>query len=1485
MKKKLSRVLALLCALALTFAMLPPVGMVFAEETPATSGECGAEGSNVQWSFDAETGTLTISGTGAIKDYSIEAFAPWSSYTGSIQTIIIGNSITKIGDRAFYGCSPRLTSITIPNSVTKIGEGSFVDCSNLSSVTIPNSVTSIGDSCFSGCSITNMTLPNSIKNIGQYAFTHCFNLTSVTIPDGITNIEEGTFSNCENLKSVAIPDSVTIIGEGAFKSCTSLTNIAIPNDVTSIGESVFEGCSSLTNIVIPNNVTSIGRNAFAECDNLKSVKIPDSITYIAYRAFFNCDNLTSVTIPSSVTDIETEAFACCNNLEAINVDINNQQYYSIDGVLYSNFFGQRILQVPAGTIGVFEIGNDISHIEASAFANCSHITDIIIPNSVTDISIYAFSGCNSLKNITIPGSIYEINSFVFSECNNLTSVIISNGITHLDSAAFQGCSNLTSITIPNSVTVIGPQAFNRCGNLKDVYYGGTEEQWKDIEIDILNDDLTSATIHYNSPDLENPIGNYDSVRYLSSYNVTNKTVQFDVAPSDIGLNYTLADTVDTTNLEQLVGKYVYVRSLDNSNIFTLASIQPVETKIGIFTVEGDHVANIDGISYPVTQDILMSSLDFISGKKSLIHLYNGEIVGYSLITSQTGVFQGWDSQKQQVTIADKVYPSNYLSDLSFTSDENNLMGLIVAFEYISTNGYTPILSLKKDDSVAQPEIQIKTYASSPRLEIAPGETLELFSIAERNGIHLKWSAPSLTIGDSSIVSISDGEMSDTMYQFRIEGKKIGTTSLVITDTVTGKRATLTIKVKAHDQNVGSIALNNVRSYTLTEGFQKTQTNFYDLDGLSMNGYQANRNADGSYDISFNLYNDTTIYASVDIYNAQGTLIKTCSAAPHFAESNLWEVGKSLFYLVHDTISSSDSSLSYTSPIQSTHSPISFHLPKGGYFTISSNITKSPGAMMYNIVDMMLYCAQQKIKKDFPKSATDLITDNIVSRISTSNSALSRTFDEIFIKNITNKLTSMLDTKKLTLAAYADYMGDVGVVIDDFWDVIDIDFDNIAVDTLRTAFDLGEEIFTGVEELFGPAGTALKTAFSFIEKANRLGMGYRMVSSVNFSMIIFTYPSDNEKTEFQINDVTVETFSPVEDKETVLRVYKLVENGVQFDAIDVPPDQSTLYNICFVKNDQEVKVDGNVTVRIPIPPRYNKTHTTVYRQEEDGSWTQMETRLDGNYLVFETSHLSVYAVVDTGKEIHTTDPSNPDNPTVPENPSQPTFPTTPDTPSTSQPITRPSDPAKPLGQNWKGGADSGWQYLQTDGTPVTGSRWIEAEGHRYLFDANGTLLTGADATATAADGSTITISPDGDILMSGNLYYLSPDRDVKDPRTCYVVTDYLRIRDNYAGQTYYDQDGITFVGWMKYGKNGLRYQTRIPQPDKPNDLYLIVWRIQTLPECQHPDYPGDAAHNMPAGRYFFDDEGVLVQKGTWNDGKDGKEYYTNANGIIIQERTK
>ena len=228
---------------------------------------------NLTWKL-YEDGTLTISGTGAMKDYDYyNNPSPASQKKDSVKKVVIEDGVTSIRNSAFY------------------------DCNSLTSITIPNSVTSIGAYAFSNCYyLTNITIPNSVTSIENYAFRSCSSLTSITIPDSVTSIGELAFYSCDSLTSITISNSVTSIGERAFAYCSSLTSITIPDSVTSIGEAAFAGCSSLTSITIPDSVTSIGEYAFQSCSSLTSITIPDSVTSIGDYVFISCSSLTTISL-------------------------------------------------------------------------------------------------------------------------------------------------------------------------------------------------------------------------------------------------------------------------------------------------------------------------------------------------------------------------------------------------------------------------------------------------------------------------------------------------------------------------------------------------------------------------------------------------------------------------------------------------------------------------------------------------------------------------------------------------------------------------------------------------------------------------------------------------------------------------------------------------------------------------------------------------------------------------------------------------------------------------------------------------------------------------------------------------------------------------------------------------------------------------------------------------------------------------------------
>lgn len=216
-------------------------------------------------------------------------------------TVVIPDGVTRIGRRAFWGCS--LASVIIPDGVTRIQRDAFYEC-NLTNVTIPSSVKIIEWNAFIYCrGLKTVTYGGTLaqwcamdsNNMNEYGKSILLSdgmdmkkLTSLAIPDGVTRIGKGAFYKHDGLASVTIPDSVASIGSNAFFGCRNLAGITVPGSVKSIGSSAFDGCIGLTNVIILNGVIRIGRSVFSSCSELTNVTIPKSVTSIGSDAFFGC---------------------------------------------------------------------------------------------------------------------------------------------------------------------------------------------------------------------------------------------------------------------------------------------------------------------------------------------------------------------------------------------------------------------------------------------------------------------------------------------------------------------------------------------------------------------------------------------------------------------------------------------------------------------------------------------------------------------------------------------------------------------------------------------------------------------------------------------------------------------------------------------------------------------------------------------------------------------------------------------------------------------------------------------------------------------------------------------------------------------------------------------------------------------------------------------------------------------------------------------
>ena len=145
MKKRL---LAWILVLMLAVTLLPTAALA---EDPATFGTCGVAGneSSVTWNLTQNnedavnpTYTLTISGTGAMKDFTVKGQndeRPWKDYISNITKGIVTHGVTNVGNRTFYNCS-NMASVELADGITSITGGAFENCTSLTSLALPNSL-------------------------------------------------------------------------------------------------------------------------------------------------------------------------------------------------------------------------------------------------------------------------------------------------------------------------------------------------------------------------------------------------------------------------------------------------------------------------------------------------------------------------------------------------------------------------------------------------------------------------------------------------------------------------------------------------------------------------------------------------------------------------------------------------------------------------------------------------------------------------------------------------------------------------------------------------------------------------------------------------------------------------------------------------------------------------------------------------------------------------------------------------------------------------------------------------------------------------------------------------------------------------------------------------------------------------------------------------------------------------------------------------
>lgn len=285
------RFVSLLLAISMIFSLMPVSAVTaFAESenggevTTVDSGYCGADngGENLRWTLD-NNGVLTISGSGAMKDYTWDENVRldwYVRYKKDIRSVVLDKRITHIGDYAFDKC-------------TNIESVRYTGYTGNAGVALPESVTTIGVHAFSDTGVTGtLKLPEHLTEIDSSAFYHCGKLNGeLKLPDTVKEIGGFAFNSCGFTGKLELPASLEKIGNDAFESCSGLTGkLTFPSKMNEIDFSIFHG-TGITEVVIPSSIKTVRDFAFNSCMNLKKVYLPTKMPTIYNRAFINCSDV------------------------------------------------------------------------------------------------------------------------------------------------------------------------------------------------------------------------------------------------------------------------------------------------------------------------------------------------------------------------------------------------------------------------------------------------------------------------------------------------------------------------------------------------------------------------------------------------------------------------------------------------------------------------------------------------------------------------------------------------------------------------------------------------------------------------------------------------------------------------------------------------------------------------------------------------------------------------------------------------------------------------------------------------------------------------------------------------------------------------------------------------------------------------------------------------------------------------------------------
>ena len=432
--------------------------------------KCGA---NARYSFDSDSGVLTITGTGATEDYTSVANTPWYELCSQIKAVVVQSGITSVGGYAFAECE-NLEKVTLADTVTSIGTYAFRTDTKLTEINLEN-VQLLGNSCFTGCVGLSQANLYSARSIGEQAFTNCTGLTEVSLGSAETCVAEigkRAFNGCTSLKTVAFTNvkkivdyafekaalesadlsSVESIGANAFAFTKNLKTVVFGSSLTAIGSAAFS-MSGLTTVDIPGGVSSIGGSAFSGCNSMVSMTLNEGISVIPNGMVQSGTALETVSLPRSLTKVEQYAFFECGALKTVKYAGTQDQWGKVTVEEYND---PLVAIMGEKTIAVTGVTLDREALELQLGGTEETLHAAVTPENATNRNVIWKSDNESVVTVGADGKLSAVSAgsatiTVSTEDGGFTAackVTVSEVVDDLDISGFRFTVNNPMFTDP-----------------------------------------------------------------------------------------------------------------------------------------------------------------------------------------------------------------------------------------------------------------------------------------------------------------------------------------------------------------------------------------------------------------------------------------------------------------------------------------------------------------------------------------------------------------------------------------------------------------------------------------------------------------------------------------------------------------------------------------------------------------------------------------------------------------------------------------------------------------------------------------------------------------------------------------------------------------------------------------------------------------------------------------------------------------------------